>query len=458
MRLIFFATFMLTLAACGGGGGQQTPELLGDSPPTTPADPPRNEPVRPSQPETHIGASLREDSSSWSSQLNPKGLPPHGRDGLRVEWAKGQVADVRFEFAPYLSDILEPRWRFDRSARNRLFAAELVLWKLTAQAYMQWTRHLDYDPGAVRVVVGDPRVDLTGHCGEVACYEPESDRVVLVSSWVKKNYFGLHSGSLTLTHAAISELFHVLTHEAGHQFHYENHDGTTKGCTGPDDHCHAPDGSGSVMSYDRNPRSNVTAEDIHRIPNATWNGNDVSRYTLSMSADAPALIDGWGVWIDHRFRVNGNRHGGNLSITDGITGTGWVRGMPSTDVSLTGTATWSGEDNFLGVALDPDYLGAVLRADANLCYTFGDRPNLNLRVSDFEAHYGADGVAAWYDRSFTDGWDFSYSMDCTSGGCSGDDAEAKWYADGTGDPSGWVGGVVNDRNNAYTGSFVAERD
>ncbi len=260
----------------------------------------------------------------------------------------------------------------------------------------------------------------------------------------------------------------VASHEAGHQFQYEHQHGTTHGCGDDGNRCHAPYGSGSVISYDhlrgRSVRYNVTQEDIRHIPNATWNGDEVDRFTVSKSADAPASIDGWGVWIDHRFRVSGRTapgrlYGGNLSITDEIAGTGWVRGKPSTRVSLTGTATWSGEDNFLGVDLGPDFLGALLRADANLRYTFGDRPNLNLRVSDFEAHYASDGDAStWHDHSFTDWGDFSYSMDCTSGGCSGAGAAAKWYADGAGDPSGWVGGVVNDSDNAYAGSFVAEKD
>ena len=102
-------------------------------------------------------------------------------------------------------------------------------------------------------------------------------------------------------------------------------------------------------------------------------------------------------------------------------------------------------------------MGAAVRADANLRYTFGNRPNMALRVNDFEAHYlDVDGVARWHsDGGFGD---FTYSMDCTSGGCSGEGAEAKWYANDAGDPSGWVGGVVSDQDNNYAGSFVAEKD
>ena len=95
---------------------------------------------------------------------------------------------------------------------------------------------------------------------------------------------------------------------------------------------------------------------------------------------------------------------------------------------------------------------------AVLSYTFGNRPNLNLRVNNFEAHYATGVGPGWHDHSFDDWGDFRYNMDCTSGGCSGDSVEAKWYASDTGDPSGWVGGVVSDQDNSYAGSFVAEKD
>ena len=242
--------------------------------------------------------------------------------------------------------------------------------------------------------------------------------------------------------------------------------GTTDGC-GANSRCHAPYGSGSVIGYDTlaggSSRYYVTEDDIRHIPNATWRGDDVDYYTV-LKSGVSASIDSWGIWIDHRFEVSGRTApgfppaGGNLSVVDEIAGTGWVHGKPSENDSLTTTATWSGEDNFLGVDLDPTYLGALLRADANLRYTYGARPNLNLRVNNFEAHYASDGVATWHDHSFDDWGDFTYNMDCTSGGCSGDSAEAKWYPSDAGDPSGWVGGVVSDQDNAYAGSFVADKD
>ena len=207
----------------------------------------------------------------------------------------------------------------------------------------------------------------------------------------------------------------------------------------------------------------MTAEDIRHIPNATWKGTYQDPYGVWLTGD-PSSIDGWGVYIQHDFEVSGwtapsRMSGGNLSIADEISGAGFLVGTPSTNVSLTNSATWSGEDNFLGVEMAPNYLGSLLRADANLRYTFGGRPNLNLRVNNFDIHYATGGTGgSWRDHNFSDWGDFTYNMDCTAGGCSGDSVETKWYASDTGDPSGWVGGVVSDEEHLYAGSCVAEKD
>ena len=63
------------------------------------------------------------------------------------------------------------------------------------------------------------------------------------------------------------------------------------------------------------------------------------------------------------------------------------------------------------------------------------------------------------DLCRSDWGDFRYNLQCTSGGCSGDGVQTQWYPDTTtNDPSGWVGGVVDDQGNSYVGSFVAEKD
>ena len=121
-------------------------------------------------------------------------------------------------------------------------------------------------------------------------------------------------------------------------------------------------------------------------------------------------------------------------------------------------ATYSGTDNFLGVDMGEDYVGSLLRADANLRYTFSSN-TMSLHLNNFEAHYAKAGPATWHDHDFSNWGDFRYNLRCTSSGCSGDGVQTKWYPDTTtNDPSGWVGGVVDDQDNSYVGSFVAEKD
>ncbi len=469
------------LAACGGGGGGGNPGAPanggtggGGQPPVQPNPPPVSE--------THRGGGLRGDnfgSLRWNADPQAD-LPRDGRNGLRViRPPHGGAIILAPDAEVQLNDRLEPLWRLDnalgREANERLEQFYGFLWILGNQAYRQWTRHLDTDPGVLRIQVGSIAGLECGGPQAAACYRPGTGDVVLNDSTLVRNYRRyidyLITGNDVYGETAIQELFLIITHEAGHQFGYKNPAGATHGGCDPDDPCHAPVGSGSVMSYDDLPpprgangsvRYGVTAEDVRHIPDATWNDDESDRYTVSMSGE-PSSIDGWGVWIDHYFAVSGRTDpgrlsGGGLDITDEIHGRGWVRGTPSGDALPPASATWSGADGFLGVDLNEDFLGALLRADADLRYTFGARPNMTLRVSGFEAHYDAGGGARWHDHVSGDWGDFTYRMDCARGGCSGEGAEARWYASDAGDPTGWVGGAVEDRENSYVGSFVAERD
>ncbi len=462
-------------AACGGGGGGGNPGAPasggngGGGQPTVRPDPPAASRT------LRGGEIVRGNTDVFSGwYANPRvDLPRHGRDGLSVDRpTRGGGAVPRITFAPSLAYDLEPVLRFGGSAdaEARLEIAQNVVWAAANKAYLQWTRHLDYDPGPRALRVGSVR-GLDCGPGAIACYSPSGDVIVLSSDWIRDVYANLWSGNDFLARGAVQELFLAITHEAGHQFGYENTGGVTEGCVGHDHPCHAPVGSGSVMGYDHLPpprgvnggvRYGVTAGDIRHIPDATWNGGELDRYTVSMSGE-PSSIDRWGVWIEHRFGVSGRTDpgrssGGGRDITDDIHGRGWVRGTPSGDALPPASATWSGADSFLGVDMDDGYLGALLRADADLRYTFGGRPAMTLRVSGFEAHYDDGRGARWHDHVFGDWGDFTYRMDCGRDGCSGEGAEARWYASDAGDPAGWVGGAVEDRENGYVGSFVAERD
>ncbi len=261
---------------------------------------------------------------------------------------------------------LEPAWRFDVYAQARLDVASLWLWQVANQAYLQWTRHLNHDPGSQALQVGSLG-SLTCHGRALACYNPASGSVILSDSWFAGIYSRFFRSGATQDLGAYrqvyEELFWVLTHEVGHQFGYRNPGGTTDGCGGAI-RCHAAYGSGSVVSYDTlrggSSRYYVTEEDIRHVPNATWNA-DADYYIVKKEGDSSS-IDDWGVGILHRFEVGGQTapgrsSGGNLSIIDTISGHGFFYGWPSENVSLTTTATWSGEDNFLGVNFNPDLLG-----------------------------------------------------------------------------------------------------
>ncbi len=198
----------------------------------------------------------------------------------------------------------------------------------------------------------------------------------------------------------------------------------------------------------------------HDIPDAVWNGRDSDRYGLSREGISES-IDEWGVWLDHTFNVDGmsgsRRWEDNyLNVTDRITGAGWVHGTPSTDVALTGSASWSGEDSFLGVDLRTDSLGRALRADTELTYRPGASPVMDVAIDGFEAHERGSG---WTNAS-RDGWgDLSYSLACGAAACTdGRSVTTQFYADDRGDASGWVGGVVRDTIHSYAGAFVAEKD
>ncbi len=464
--LAVIVTVAALVTGCGGGGGPPAPGTKTNTTSMTTSNPP---PAR-----TLMSRQLRESNFralGWN--VDPQvDLPRDGRGGLRViRPEQGGASFIQPVFDPRLFDILEPARQFDRRAQQRIEDFAGVLWILYSQAYRQWTRHLDYDPGDLTLQIG--RLPLSPDCGagNLGCYDPGNNIVILNEETIVRNYRRyldwLLTGNEVFADRAIQELFFVFSHEAAHQFDYQNPNGTTDGC-GAAERCHAPYGSGSIASYDHlrggRVRYHVTEEDIRHIPNATWNDEEWDRYSVSL-AGAPAAIEEWGVWIDHYFAVSGQTapgrlSGGNLSILDDIVGTGWIRGVASENVSLMGSATWGGQENFLGVDTGADYLGALLRADANLRYTFGDHPNLNLRIHNFEAHYydSDEGAARWHDHTFNDWGDFRYDLDCTANGCANAVARTKWYASDRGDPAGWIGGVVNDPTHTYAGSFVAEKD
>lgn len=380
------------------------------------------------------------DSNSVGWYSHPMADLPESNDEINVELpSMGKMIQfVNTSSDTTATDIIDP---------DTLNAFSIIIY----QASMQWARHLDHTPDPVTFYLDD----LDG--GAAATGGPRS--ITFDTDFLKRTIDYFENGSPQERQLAIQQLLAVVTHELGHVLEYNNPNGSVDGCSSGTG-CHAPQGSKSVMSYDPAANIHVTEEDIHHIPNATWNENEFDEYKI-FKTGIPVSIENWGVWIYHEFDVYGQentRHDwGHLSITDNIHGKAFIEGTQSTSALPSRSATYSGEDNFLGVDMHHNFLGALLRADANLKYTFDDQ-NMNLNINNFEAHYDDGDGAQWNYHSFSDWGDFTYDLTCNLDGCSSSYVFTKWYSNDSGDETGYVGGVVNDSINEYIGSFVAEKD
>lgn len=323
----------------------------------------------------------------------------------------------------------------------------------TYRGYHQWLRHLDYDPGELTVRIG--------HSNSAAHYDPVRDHVVLGEDWLLKAYYYYSVGNTQEINAALEQLTWIITHEAAHQFGYYNPSGIADGCGGGSG-CHAPYGSGSVVSYDAHlglsTNYGVTEEDVKHIPNATYNDNPYSEYKVSK--DSP--MGEYGVWITHDFEVTGKTipgatFGGNYKVFDSISSYGFVTDSDLWDDQLpSGSATYSGNDNFIGTDMSAHFLGSLLRADANLVYQFGSTTsgNMSLTIDDFEVYrQDFNGNPIWRTQNGS----ITYRLNCESDGYCGTEDKytvESWFGlDGQ-----YVGGQLEDIDNEYVGAFVAERD
>ena len=473
LTALTLATGLAVLAACGGGGGGSGPAPVTG---TTPIAEPATETI---PAVTQITSRLESrsvavDNHSPVRHATPRLDLPSAGNGLRVTEPSGVMVPVRVVMVPALKDALEPNWRGDAAARARLDSIERMTRRLAAQALLQWSRHLTYDhsqsynPGPVTVQLGGTPERNCGRSGACSWGVAGGDPSVVVIMDHQMKFLHTYGPGLRWDpeHGSwsIRSLFAILTHEFGHQFDYHHDDGggSREGCGNR--HCHAARGSNSVMGAIGNgSRFNVIQDDIAHLGDfykAVWNGRETDRYTLSRSGVSESIA-GWGVWIDHRYSVQGRTWSRsdikeNLDIIDRISGTGWVNGTPSRNVTLQGTASWSGEESFLGVDLRLDSLGLALRADTELTYRFGSRPMMDVHIDGLETHTAAAG---WHDATSGTWGDFSYRLDCNGLGCTDRRAvTTQWYADDGGDPAGHVGGVVRDQVNAYAGAFVADRD
>lgn len=398
---------------------------------------------------------IRVNPSSIAWYANPQASLPNGSQfGFNVErphkgrgWVYMNADDVNkhlLEGTQYLKD--------NTDLSNEELASGLFTWiyRLNEAAYTgynQWLRHLDYDPGELTIRIGPT--------DGIAHYDSYNNWVMLDEDWLLEAYYYYSVGDTEQWNAVLDQLTWVITHEAAHQFGYNNSDGTTDGCETT--RCHAPYGSGSVVSYDAHlglsTNYGVTEEDVKHIPNATYNDSPYSDYRVSK--DSP--MGEYGVWITHYFEVTGKTipgatFGGDYAVSDSISSYGFVTDSDLWDDQLpSGSATYSGEDNFVGADMSAHYLGALLRADANLVYQFGSTAsgNMSLTIDDFEVYNGD----IWRNQSGS----ITYRLSCESDGyCGTEDGYTvdSWFGlDGQ-----YVGGQLEDIDNEYVGAFVAEKE
>lgn len=457
------------LVACGGGSGGGTNQTIGSSPSVTSPDslhPEPNTELKTSGPTTKQSGTRYEElvndynirhgfdfegnyqevvnwdgKGDWYANLQVD-LPDDGDYGLTViRPLTGKPVAPKITISPFSSYVL----REDVKTLLGMFAT---------RAYMQWSRHLTKDPGPLELQIGE--IPSSNCHGAVACYRPDLNKVILGEQWLLDNQFDLiyserDAGDI------VSEFFWVMSHEAGHQFGYMDPNGITEGCGGVVK-CHAAYGSGSVMSYDllrgNNARYEVVKEDIDLIPGGVYNDTPLDYYEVYSEGENGSGIEKYGVWLEHIFKIKNLAtpdFTGWPNFTDRIVSAGWIDGTPTNNMP-TGNFTYTGD--FLGTDMSRRFLGSLIRADVNLDYTFSSS-KMNLNIDNFEAHYGVqqgEGIEKrWRDHSDNKNG-YNYTLDCSASGCSSESVDTKWY-DGD-----WIGGVVDDYENAYVGAFVAEKD
>lgn len=405
---------------------------------------------------------INPSSSAWTA--NPQvDLPNDGEYGFNVErphkgkgWVKINEDDLNAHLLEGTQFLYDNTYLTNDELISGLFIWGYRLSEAIYTGYNQWLRHLDYDPGQLDIGIADLGPRTKG------AYFPSTNEVKINSKWLLSAYYYYSVGNTQQFNAALDSLSHLITHEAAHQFGYTHPNGDTEGCGNSGIKCHAPIGSGSVASYDHHKglsvNYGVTEEDVKHIPNATYNDDPYSDYKVSK--DSP--MGEYGVWITHYFKVTGKTipgatFGGNYEVFDSISSYGFVTDSDLYDNQLpSGSATYSGNDNFVGADMSHHFLGALLRADANLVYQFGSTTsgNMSLTIDDFEVyHVDFDNNPIWRNQNGS----ITYRLSCEADGyCATDDGYTveSWFGlDGQ-----YVGGQLEDIDNEYVGAFVAEKD
>ena len=409
-----------------------------------------------------FGSGARAQGNNLNALDPMTDLPSDGTDGLVVVRPEGAKVTINLEYAPGIQGVAEgPNWASDPAAIERLNRMALFIESAVWTGYKQWARHLD-GTYVVDVLVGEKADELCGH-SNLACYVPDRDKVILGTGWLLENYNKLHRrgqyfGMPGVEVDVASELVWVATHEAAHQFSYRHPQGNTAGCGNSRDRCHAPRGSGSVVSYDtlEGGRSQYapSPEDVAHIAGGRWNEEPTDVYLVAREG-VPESVRGYGYWLVHDFHVEGvtdwgRSAGGSFDLVNNIRVYPFVEGEPSPSHGLTGSATWTGD--FVGFNFNPTEMTA-LTADAEMVYSFAENA-MGVAIDNFATWLG--------DTAYAQDWGpFTYFAPCSAARCA---AEWDGYAVDVGfyqherDPSGYAAGRLYDWLAGYAGAFGGEKD
>ena len=385
-------------------------------------------------------------------------LPMDGQYGLIVDrpeiggrgWVKMNQNDYNSYFLKVRNDLYDFGLTDESSrAMTMFFMTEIN--RAVQLGYAEWMKHLNYDPGELSLRIQPGRGE-----GWIGAYNPTTDEVIISSDWLDEqvidwiNHIRYGEGR----NPVFDSLVNLVTHEAAHQFGYENINGDSEGC-GDGVKCHAPVDSGSVVSYDAHKglsvNYHVTEEDVKHIPNATYNEDKNQLYGVFRTTE----IGSYGVWIGHYFYVEGTTDPGSdrggLSYIDSISGNPRFLPLPGFEPEKipTGSAIYSGEDNLIGADISEHYLGALLQADANLIYNFSTSPTMNLIVDNFEVYYDNK----WNQQTGA----IIYNLECWESGCGMENGN-NLIGVGFTNNGEHTHGRIRDFDNEYVGAFVAEKD
>ena len=248
---------------------------------------------------------------------------------------------------------------------------------------------------------------------------------------------------------------------------------------------------GSVMNKKSDSETSynfgVIRQDVERIPDGNYNNSYAKQFDIHKTWQRRFWFNNtftarYGAWLTHEFKIEGVNGESSFKETDMISARPYFQANDHLDDKIpTVSATYSGEDNFLGVDMSAHFLGAVLEADAQVIYNYSPDSPLgssatltidNFRVFTGETITGIPSIPTidpiselkrdkTNEEIFAESWrsrdgSISYTLSCGDGSCNSPDnktAELTFYGG-----ERYAGGTISDRENEYVGGFITERE